>query len=169
MFLSIHHRVAKIWETHEQLSLFSVSIFSLIQIFKEQISQTWLAESVLRYKGRRLSLTQTSKWRPLGDSNPCYRRERAVSWASRRRGHENCLSRVAWYFRVEWAFINRKRTALFSSASLPTRKRLAFHFLSDNLCEHYKVRFFKVRRWSNRRFPYGYLVTTSPQSWITKW
>ncbi|EKH97620.1 hypothetical protein ECCB7326_5077, partial [Escherichia coli CB7326] len=27
-------------ETHEQLSLFSVSIFSLIQIFKEQISQT---------------------------------------------------------------------------------------------------------------------------------
>ena len=29
-----------------------------------------------------------SKWRPLGDSNPCYRRERAVSWASRRRGRE---------------------------------------------------------------------------------
>ena len=28
---------------------------------------------------------------------------------------------------------------------------------------------FLVRRWSNRRFPYGYLVTTSPQSWITKW
>src|SRR5579883_2361917 len=27
-------------------------------------------------------------WRPLGDSNPCYRRERAVSWASRRRGRE---------------------------------------------------------------------------------
>jgi hypothetical protein len=25
-------------------------------------------------------------WRPLGDSNPRYRRERAVSWASRRRG-----------------------------------------------------------------------------------
>ena len=28
---------------------------------------------------------------------------------------------------------------------------------------------FKVRRWSSRRFPYGYLVTTSPQSWITPW
>ena len=26
------------------------------------------------------------KWRPVGDSNPCYRRERAVSWASRRTG-----------------------------------------------------------------------------------
>ena len=168
MFLSIHHRVAKIWETHEQLSLFSVSIFSLIQIFKEQISQTSPEDEFWDIKAGDFH-SQTSKWRPLGDSNPCYRRERAVSWASRRRGHENCLSRVAWYFRVEWAFINRKRTALFSSASLPTRKRLAFHFLSDNLCEHCKERFFKVRRWSNRRFPYGYLVTTSPQSWITKW
>jgi hypothetical protein len=26
-------------------------------------------------------------WRPQGDSNPCYRRERAMSWASRRWGH----------------------------------------------------------------------------------
>ena len=26
------------------------------------------------------------EWRPQGDSNPCYRRERAVSWASRRWG-----------------------------------------------------------------------------------
>ncbi len=26
------------------------------------------------------------EWRPVGDSNPCYRRERAVSWASRRTG-----------------------------------------------------------------------------------
>ena len=25
-------------------------------------------------------------WRPQGDSNPCCRRERAVSWASRRWG-----------------------------------------------------------------------------------
>ena len=25
-------------------------------------------------------------WRPVGDSNPCRRRERAVSWASRRTG-----------------------------------------------------------------------------------
>ena len=30
-------------------------------------------------------------------------------------------------------------------------------------------RFSLERRWSSRRFPYGYLVTTSPQSWITKW
>ena len=26
-----------------------------------------------------------------------------------------------------------------------------------------------VRRWSSRRFPYGYLVTTSPQSWTIPW
>ena len=25
------------------------------------------------------------------------------------------------------------------------------------------------RRWSSRRFPYGYLVTTSPQSWTIPW
>jgi hypothetical protein len=27
-------------------------------------------------------------WRPRRDSNPCYRRERAMSWASRRRGRK---------------------------------------------------------------------------------
>ena len=27
----------------------------------------------------RLRLTMKAKWRPVGDSNPCYRRERAVS------------------------------------------------------------------------------------------
>jgi len=25
------------------------------------------------------------------------------------------------------------------------------------------------RRWSSRTFRYGYLVTTSPQSWTTPW
>ena len=35
-----------------------------------------------------------SKWRPLGDSNPCYRRERAVSWASRRRGRISLLRKT---------------------------------------------------------------------------
>ena len=28
------------------------------------------------------------KWRSLGDSNPCFRRERATSWAARRREPE---------------------------------------------------------------------------------
>ncbi len=37
MFLTIHHRVAKSLETHEQLSLFCVSIFSLIQILKSKL------------------------------------------------------------------------------------------------------------------------------------
>ncbi len=31
------------------------------------------------------------EWRPLPDSNRCYRRERAVSWASRRRGRSEAL------------------------------------------------------------------------------
>ena len=29
------------------------------------------------------------KWRPIGGSNPCYRRERAVSWTTRRMGRIN--------------------------------------------------------------------------------
>src|SRR5207302_1098390 len=36
-----------------------------------------------------LTVMQSSycfNWRPQGDSNPCYRRERAMSWASRRWG-----------------------------------------------------------------------------------
>ena len=32
-------------------------------------------------------LSFVQDWRPVGDSNPCYRRERAMSWASRRTGH----------------------------------------------------------------------------------
>ena len=31
-------------------------------------------------------------WRPVGDSNPCYRRERPASWASRRTGRKRHLS-----------------------------------------------------------------------------
>ena len=44
-----HFRVAKILETHEQLSLFSVSIFSLIQIFKEQNFAVNLFRYTLKY------------------------------------------------------------------------------------------------------------------------
>ena len=44
-----HFRVAKIRETHEQLSLFSVSIFSLIQIFKEQNFAVNLCRYTLKY------------------------------------------------------------------------------------------------------------------------
>src|ERR1700683_677200 len=34
-------------------------------------------------------------WRPQGDSNPCYRRERAMSWASRRWGRGRARERAA--------------------------------------------------------------------------
>src|SRR5262249_60237772 len=30
-------------------------------------------------------MSYTTPWRSLGDSNPCFRRERATSWAARRR------------------------------------------------------------------------------------
>ena len=30
--------------------------------------------------------TPPALWRPLGESNPCFRRERPMSWATRRRG-----------------------------------------------------------------------------------
>ena len=37
-------------------------------------------------------------------------------------------------------------------------------------CECLQSRFFSLeRRWSSRTFRYGYLVTTSPQSWILPW
>ena len=39
------------------------------------------------------SASRQNRWRPLGDSNPRYRRERAVSWASRRRGpRDSCYT-----------------------------------------------------------------------------
>src|SRR5580698_10141993 len=36
-------------------------------------------------------------WRPRRDSNPCYRRERAMSWASGRRGRMRSLPPQALY------------------------------------------------------------------------
>ncbi len=61
-----------------------VSIFSLFQIVKEQylkhdsevIFKIWC---IVRYLRPPLSPGGSEAWRPLGDSNPCYRRERAVS------------------------------------------------------------------------------------------
>ncbi len=32
-------------------------------------------------------MTASCEWRPIGGSNPCSRRERAVSWTTRRMGH----------------------------------------------------------------------------------
>ena len=33
-------------------------------------------------------MSEEAAWCPLRDSNPCFRRERAASWTTRRRGHE---------------------------------------------------------------------------------
>ncbi len=38
------------------------------------------------YRAGKLRFVVQIDWRPVGDSNPCRRRERAVSWASRRTG-----------------------------------------------------------------------------------
>ena len=35
-------------------------------------------------------MSYETPWRSLGDSNPCFRRERATSWAARRR--EPCFA-----------------------------------------------------------------------------
>ena len=51
--------------------------------------QPWQGCALPLSYSRSFSDTITStreKWRPLGGSNPCYRRERAVSWTTRRRG-----------------------------------------------------------------------------------
>src|SRR4029079_18136445 len=47
-----------------------------------------------RYRGYSMPYSQYGRttgrsWRPQGDSNPRYRRERAMSWASRRWGRGN--------------------------------------------------------------------------------
>ena len=41
--------------------------------------------------------------------------------------------------------------------------------LKNNLLWILADRMPSIRRWSSRRFPYGYLVTTSPQSSTTPW
>ena len=55
----------------------------------------WSKESVLtltpytvKSNTRSISPQSGIRWRPQGDSNPCYCRERAVSWASRRWGQK---------------------------------------------------------------------------------
>ncbi len=50
-----------------------------------------LEGSTLRFSLRKpfellAQLPDNPVWRPLRDLNPCYRRERAMSWATRRRG-----------------------------------------------------------------------------------
>ena len=47
---------------------------------------------------------------------------------------------------------------------------IVFRNESSNSCGNlWRSWSLRLRRWSSRRFPYGYLVTTSPQSWITPW
>ena len=43
------------------------------------------------------------------------------------------------------------------------------HFSITDKCGNKTALFSLERRWSSRRFPYGYLVTTSPQSWSIPW
>jgi len=49
--------------------------------------------------------------------------------------------------------------------------RLACRGCAGDLCGSLAMRSvsFLERRWSSRTFRYGYLVTTSPQSWTTPW
>src|ERR1700745_1890123 len=42
-----------------------------------------------------LRLSDGNHWRSLGDSNPCFRRERATSWAARRREQARSLANSA--------------------------------------------------------------------------
>lgn len=52
---------------------------------------------------------------------------------------------------------------------LPSLKLLPHLFQFTDKCECLKPLLSLERRWSSRRFPYGYLVTTSPQSWSIPW
>ncbi len=51
----------------------------------------WQGDALpLSYSRNRL--IDKTKWRPVGGSNPCYRRERAVSWTTRRTGRFGLVS-----------------------------------------------------------------------------
>ena len=49
-----------------------------------------------------------SLMRTQGDSNPCRRRERPVSWASRRWEQKNSPVKGAENIKLQWTKINRK-------------------------------------------------------------
>ncbi len=92
---------------------------------------------VLRsYGGDQHYLTIARHWRPQGDSNPRYRRERAMSWASRRWGLRGRLTNPIYHARgilpdidltrgqrVNWRFHVRKRELLPHSEAAALRLR----------------------------------------------
>src|SRR5579871_4498288 len=59
--------------------------------FSQGPAQHLLALATLGPRGHSRLKLRISRWRPRRDSNPCYRRERAMSWASRRRGRMGTL------------------------------------------------------------------------------
>ncbi len=66
------------------------SLIDVIEIDDHQVrikgSKELLEKTVLASQHGQSWCSQTStRWRSLGDSNPCFRRERATSWAARRR------------------------------------------------------------------------------------
>jgi site-specific DNA recombinase len=66
------------------------SLIDVIEVDDHQVrikgSKEVLEKSVLASQHGQSWCSQTStRWRSLGDSNPCFRRERATSWAARRR------------------------------------------------------------------------------------
>ncbi len=71
-------------------------------------------------KGSRQDRAAWMKWRPLGDSNPCFRRERATSWTARRRGPSGAGRYVAAGRRrikpVQRGAVRRKRATSSTSA-----------------------------------------------------
>jgi hypothetical protein len=63
-------------------------------------------------------------WRPQGVSNPRYRRERAVSWASRRWGHIELSRKSGGARRDRTADLNTASVALSQLSYGPDKDRL---------------------------------------------
>ena len=55
-------------------------------------------------------LRRQTEWRPIGGSNPCYRRERAVSWTTRRMGRTGAGNEI----RSDWRTSSRPCRITFS-------------------------------------------------------
>ena len=71
---------------------------------------------------------------------------------------------------TSWATDPIKVTITLSVMVMLANLFLMLLLRTTDKCECLQLRFFSLeRRWSSRTFRYGYLVTTSPQSWILPW
>ena len=78
----------------------------------------------------------------------------------------NCLVNQIWWV---WQDLNLWPHAYQACALTNWATDPQIHLRRTTCCGFLPIVNLSLRRWSSRRFPYGYLVTTSPQSSATPW